>query len=294
VDEPASSPRPHAPLAFRFLNLVIRLVVTLTRTRLVVEGTDHLPHQGGVIVASNHLSIADPPLICLAVWRAGRRAHGQAEAMEGLIMGPALRAYGFGVRRGQGPEAYRMSRAVLDTGDWLGLAGESLPATPASRARRRPAGGPVARQLPVASPAGSEPGPSAPDVPALRTTATVRFGSVLDLRASGRPDDLFVDPAVAERVDRRAALDAARTRCAPSRRSRQLSGPLRLSGVIAAPMVRAVNAKAPPDRPRGSIGLTARLHSGQTWGLRGRGSPPMVGERRRPEPQVDAPTQHEV
>ena len=74
-------PRPHAPVAFRFLNCVIRLAVALTRTRLIVEGVEHLPDRPGVILASNHLSIADPPLICLAVWRGvGRRVRYMAKA----------------------------------------------------------------------------------------------------------------------------------------------------------------------------------------------------------------------
>jgi 1-acyl-sn-glycerol-3-phosphate acyltransferase len=220
VDEPASSPRPHAPLAFRFLNLVIRLVVTLTRTRLVVEGTDHLPDQGGVIVASNHLSIADPPLICLAVWRAaGRRVRymAKAEAMEAPIMGPALRAYGgFGVRRGQADrEAYRMSRAVLDTGDWLGLAPEGTRSRKATLGQPMPgvallavrSGAPV---LPVGIAGSERTWPIGARRPHFGTTVTVRFGPALDLRASGSgPDDLTTNPSgSAERVDRRAALDA--------------------------------------------------------------------------------------
>jgi 1-acyl-sn-glycerol-3-phosphate acyltransferase len=221
VDEPASSPRPNAPLAFRFLNLVIRLVVTLTRTRLVVEGTEHLPDQGGVIVASNHLSIADPPLICLAVWRAaGRRVRymAKSEAMEAPIMGPALRAYGgFGVRRGQADrEAYRMSRAVLDTGDWLGLAPEGTRSRKATLGQPMPgvallavrSGAPV---LPVGIAGSERTWPIGARFPRFGTTVTVRFGPVLDLRASGSaPDDLTVDRSgSAERVDRRAALDAS-------------------------------------------------------------------------------------
>jgi 1-acyl-sn-glycerol-3-phosphate acyltransferase len=190
--------RPHAPLAFRFLNLVIRLVIVLTRTRLIVEGTEHLPLQGGVIVASNHLSIADPPLICLAIWRAaGRRVRymAKAEAMETPIMGPALRAYGgFGVRRGQADrEAYRMSRAVLETGDWLGLApegtrsrsgvlGEPMPGVSLLATR---AGAPV---LPVGISGSERTWPIGARRPRLGTTVTVRFGPPLDLRSAGRDE----------------------------------------------------------------------------------------------------------
>ena len=222
MDEgPPSSHRPHAPLAFRFLNLVIRLVVALTRTRLVVEGIEHLPDRGGVIIASNHLSIADPPLICLAVWQAaGRRVRymAKAEAMEAPIMGPALRAYGgFGVRRGQADrEAYRMSRAVLDAGDWLGLApegtrsrtanlGEPLPGVALLAVR---SGAPV---LPVGIAGSERTWPIGARRPHVGTTVTVRFGPALDLRASVSTPAGVTTAATgtAERVDRRAAVDAS-------------------------------------------------------------------------------------
>ena len=222
--EPPPSPRPHAPLAFRFLNLVIRLVVALTRTRLVVEGVEHLPDLGGVIVASNHLSIADPPLICLAIWLAScRRVRymAKAEAMETPIMGPALRAYGgFGVRRGQADrEAYRMSRAVLDTGDWLGLAPEGTRSRTATLGEPMPgvallavrSGAPV---LPVGIAGSERTWPIGARRPHFGTTVTVRFGLAIDLQASrSRPDDAIGAAtgasATIERVDRRAALDAS-------------------------------------------------------------------------------------
>ena len=210
--------RPHAPLAFRLLNLVIRLVIVLTRTRLVIEGIEHLPDRPGVIVASNHLSIADPPLICLAVWRsAGRRVRymAKAEAMETPIMGPALSAYGgFGVRRGQADrEAYRMSRAVLETGDWLGLAPEG------TRSRRAELGEPMpgvallavrsgAPVLPVAIAGSERTWPIGSRRPHFGTAVIVRFGPTLDLRPAPIGSGSVDGEASNERGDRRAALDA--------------------------------------------------------------------------------------
>jgi len=195
---PEATGRPPVPLAFRVLNLVIRLVIVLTRTRLVVEGVEHLPDQTGVIVASNHLSIADPPLICLAIWRAaGRRVRymAKAEAMETPIMGPALRAYGgFGVRRGQADrEAYRMSRAVLETGDWLGLAPEGTRSRVATLGEPMPgvsllatrSGAPV---LPIGISGSERTWPIGDRRPRFGTTVTVRFGPALDLRAAGRDE----------------------------------------------------------------------------------------------------------
>ena len=174
-----------------------------------------------MIVASNHLSIADPPLICLAVWRAaGRRVRymAKAEAMEAPIMGPALRAYGgFGVRRGQADrEAYRMSHAVLETGDWLGLAPEGTRSRKATLGEPMPgvallavrSGAPV---LPVGIAGSERTWPIGARRPHFGTTVTVRFGPALDLSAAGSgPDEPAAAPSgTATRVDRRAALDAS-------------------------------------------------------------------------------------
>ncbi|MET1232056.1 MAG: lysophospholipid acyltransferase family protein [Candidatus Limnocylindrales bacterium] len=214
-------PRPQTPLAFRFLNLVIRLAIVVTRTRLVVEGVEQLPDRPGVIVASNHLSIADPPLICLAIWRAaGRRVRymAKAEAMETPIMGPALRAYGgFGVRRGQADrDAYRMSRAVLEGGDWLGLAPEGTRSRTAVLGEPMPgvvllavrSGAPI---LPVGIAGSERTWPVGGRRPRFGTTVTIRFGPPIDLWAThGQPDPTPEGQGgrTANR-DRRAALDAS-------------------------------------------------------------------------------------
>ena len=44
------------------------------RVRIRVEGVEHVPDEPGVIVASNHLSIVDPPLVCVVVARLVVRA----------------------------------------------------------------------------------------------------------------------------------------------------------------------------------------------------------------------------
>ena len=213
-------PRPHAPLAFRFLNLVMRLTIVLTRTHVIVEGVEHVPDEPGLIVASNHLSIADPPLICLAVWRAvGRRVRymAKAEAMETPLLGPALRAYGgFGVRRGQADrEAYKMSRAVLEAGDWLGLAPEG------TRSRSGQLGEPLpgvallavrsgARVLPVGIAGSERTWPVGARRFRFGTTVTIRFGPPLGSRPGEPGADLEAESVTpAERVSRRAAMDAS-------------------------------------------------------------------------------------
>jgi len=113
----------------RLGNLGVRLGLALLADRIVVEGADSLPDAPGVIVASNHLSILDPPLVTVTVARLiGRQVRymAKAEAFEMPVVGSILRAYGgFGVRRGRADrEAYRAAHEVLASGAWLGLAPE--------------------------------------------------------------------------------------------------------------------------------------------------------------------------
>jgi 1-acyl-sn-glycerol-3-phosphate acyltransferase len=199
--------RPRLPFAFRLGNLGIRLALRLLFVRLRIEGVEHVPDVPGVIIASNHLSIADPPLLSVVVARlVGRRVRymAKAEALDAPIMGPVLRAYGgFGVRRGRPDrEAYRMARAVLDAGDWLGVAPEG------TRSRSGTLGEPKAGVallalrsgvpiLPVGLAGTERTWPVGARLPRFGTAVTVRFGPLY------RP----VAPDAAE--DRRAALEAS-------------------------------------------------------------------------------------
>lgn len=107
----------------------MRLGLALLADRVVVEGAEHVPDEPGVIVASNHLSILDPPLLTITVARlVGRqiRYMAKAEAFDMPVVGAILRAYGgFAVQRSRPDrEAYRAAQAVLASGAWLGLAPE--------------------------------------------------------------------------------------------------------------------------------------------------------------------------
>ena len=174
--------------------------------RLRVEGAEHVPDGPGVILASNHLSIADPPVLSLVVARLlGRRVRYMAkgEALDAPVMGAVLRAYGgFGVRRGRPDrEAIRMAQAVLDAGDWLGLAPEG------TRSRNGALGEPKAGVallalrtgapiLPVGIAGTERTWPVGSILPRLGTTITVRFGPLYRPAAPEGADD------------RRAAMDA--------------------------------------------------------------------------------------
>lgn len=121
--------RPALPFGFRLGNIGIRIALWLLRTRVVVEGVERVPDQPSVILASNHLSIMDPPILSVVLERAvGRQVRymAKAEALGYPVVGWMLVNYGgFGVRRGQPDrEAYRRALAVLTEGDWLGVAPE--------------------------------------------------------------------------------------------------------------------------------------------------------------------------
>ena len=94
-------------------------------TRVRVEGLEHVPREGALIIASNHASHADPPLIhCWLVPALGRPVHwmAKAELIDPPVPGWFFKRIGaFGIRRGSADtEAFRLARRVLDDGRVLG------------------------------------------------------------------------------------------------------------------------------------------------------------------------------
>ena len=94
-------------------------------TRVSVEGLEHVPATGPLILATNHISNADPPLV--SGWLTpvlGRPVHwmAKAEALDWPLAGWFMRQNGaFGIRRGAADtEAFRLARAVLVDGRVLG------------------------------------------------------------------------------------------------------------------------------------------------------------------------------
>ena len=117
-------PADRLPYFIRASQLVGR---TLMRsfTRVSVEGLEHVPTGGALILAGNHISNADPPLV--AGWLTpalGRPVHwmAKAEALEWPLAGWFMRQNGaFGIHRGAADtEAFRLARAVLADGRVLG------------------------------------------------------------------------------------------------------------------------------------------------------------------------------
>lgn len=67
-----------------------------------VVGREHVPPEGPLIVASNHLNNADPPAVALAISCRYPTYMAKREMISWPILGPAFRAFGaFPVRRGE-------------------------------------------------------------------------------------------------------------------------------------------------------------------------------------------------
>lgn len=175
--------------------------------RVRVEGVHDLPTSGPVIIASNHMSNADPPFI--GGWLApALQRRPLFLAKESLFVGPLgilIRSLGAQPVRAGGSDvgAYRVAKRVLDDGDVVailpegtrshaGVLGEPKPGVALLATRT---GAPV---LPV--------GISGTDRLLGRGQRLPRIGSSIALRV-GRPFHLEL-PSDA---DRRAALAAADT-----------------------------------------------------------------------------------
>lgn len=101
---------PHRGRGFWFglaIDVVAPLLALLTRLRF--SGQHHLPRQGGVLVASNHLSFADPPLVTLFCLTAGRLPRFFAKAS--LWRTPVIRSV---LASGRHIPVHRGKTSVLD------------------------------------------------------------------------------------------------------------------------------------------------------------------------------------
>lgn len=198
----------------RLGNLGVRLGLALLADRIDVEGGAQLPDEPGVIVASNHLSILDPPLITVCVARLiGRQVRymAKAEAFEMPVVGTILRAYGgFGVRRGRADrEAYRAAQEVLASGAWLGLAPEGTRSRTGHLGEPKPGVALLAVRsgatvLPVGISGSDRAWPVGARLPRPGSRVTIRFGT--PYRPAAAADGEAATSAAAG--ERRATLEA--------------------------------------------------------------------------------------
>lgn len=108
-------------IAYAVARWIVGIVVAILGG-LRVEGRENLPAKGGWILAANHVSYLDPPVLGLAVWRPVRFM-----AKEGLfrlpLLGPLMRFFGTFPVRPDAPDraALRQAQEVLAAGEPLAI-----------------------------------------------------------------------------------------------------------------------------------------------------------------------------
>jgi 1-acyl-sn-glycerol-3-phosphate acyltransferase len=192
------------PLYPRFIAFLCRVSLRALG-RVTVDGLDHLPDDGPLIIAANHMSNADPPFI--GGWLSpplGRRPTFLAKAS--LFKGPLgllIRSLGAEPVKAGGSDidAFRAAKAILDRGGVVAILPEGTRSFDGVLAVPKPGvallatrtGAPV---VPV--------GISGTDVLLGRERRLPRVGSPIALRV-GQPFHLTIPQG----IDRRSALAAA-------------------------------------------------------------------------------------
>lgn len=119
-------------MTVRWKNAVYRLIVALggglfrvLSLRRTVQGTEHVPATGGVVLAISHFSYLDFALAEWALWRDRKRYTrfmATARSFEHKVSGPLMRAMGhIPVDRDGGAGAYRHAVAALHRGEVVGV-----------------------------------------------------------------------------------------------------------------------------------------------------------------------------
>jgi 1-acyl-sn-glycerol-3-phosphate acyltransferase len=203
----------------RRLPLYHRLVAALARlglraiARVRVEGLQHVPTDGPLIIVANHMSNADPPLLWgWLVPALGRVPTYLAKSVlfRG-VAGPVLRSVGASPVEGGGSDmaAYRVAKAALDAGGVVtlmpegtrSLDGRLLTAKPGASLLATRTG---ARVLPVGISGTDELLGRGRSLPRIGTRVTLRVGRPFTLALEG--DDRRVSLAAADaQVMRRIA-----------------------------------------------------------------------------------------
>lgn len=113
-----------SPLDTGFYRLVHAFApaITVRLYRMEITGTHHVPREGGIVLASNHLSNVDPFILGIAC---PRQIHfmAKAELWKVSLLGRLIESLGsFPVHRGEADrEAVRRGLAVLQAGAMLGI-----------------------------------------------------------------------------------------------------------------------------------------------------------------------------
>ncbi|WP_337101768.1 lysophospholipid acyltransferase family protein [Paenibacillus sp. YIM B09110] len=108
-------------MLYRIFRFLLRVIYTLI-FRLEARGTDNIPADGPVVLASNHLSLLDPPTVGIKIHR---KVHFMAkeELFKIPVFGPLIRSFGaFPVKRGGvSKDAIKSAISLLKEGNMLGI-----------------------------------------------------------------------------------------------------------------------------------------------------------------------------
>ncbi|MCL5036284.1 MAG: 1-acyl-sn-glycerol-3-phosphate acyltransferase [Chloroflexi bacterium] len=116
----ARKPRAQGPLAYKLAHWILNTIFFFWGFK--VEGLENLPEKGGVILAGNHSSYLDPPVLGSAV---DRQVHFMAkiELFHIPVLAPMIKEYGaFPVVRGK-PDRKALKKAgeLLSEGEVVGI-----------------------------------------------------------------------------------------------------------------------------------------------------------------------------
>lgn len=109
---------------FRALEILAKLVVLGTRTRITYSGEENIPDRGGAVIAINHTSYVDFLPAALAVHRRHRRLRFmiKAEMQQVKVVNFLIkRTRTIPVDRGAGADAYAVAVRRLREGDLVGV-----------------------------------------------------------------------------------------------------------------------------------------------------------------------------
>jgi 1-acyl-sn-glycerol-3-phosphate acyltransferase len=111
--------------AYRVIVAIGTLFLRLLDTRRTVVGTEHIPAQGGVVLAITHFSYLDFVLSEWAIWRDHKRYTRFMATMQAFkhpVAGPLMRSMGhIPVDRDAGASAYRYAVDALQHGEIVGV-----------------------------------------------------------------------------------------------------------------------------------------------------------------------------
>lgn len=115
----------HESLAYRFIKVLARPIM-LAVTKRDWRGMDHIPAEGGIIIAANHTSYFDPLAVAHYIVDAGRapRFLGKAEIVAMPVLGRLFQAAGqIPVYRGtaSAANAYRDAITAIERGESVAL-----------------------------------------------------------------------------------------------------------------------------------------------------------------------------